>query len=140
MEIVIFLARFWGSLFMILGAMSIGAKLLGRIIEYAEDRTITISTGYITFLLGLATVVAHNVWVADWRVAVTILGWVTLFKGIEKVGFQGEAFDERVLKQIIDLRLKYPELIISVDGAVNEETAPKLLEAGANRPDKYHGP
>jgi hypothetical protein len=87
MEITIFLAKFWGSLFMILGAMSISAKLLGRIIEYTEDRTVTISTGYITFLLGLATVVAHNVWVTDWRVAITILGWVTLFKGIEKIGF-----------------------------------------------------
>jgi hypothetical protein len=53
MEITIFLAKFWGSLFMILGAMSVSAKLLGRIIEYTEDKTITISTGYITFLLGL---------------------------------------------------------------------------------------
>jgi len=87
MEITIFLARFWGSLFMILGAMSVGAKLLGRIIDYTEDKTITISTGYITFLLGLATVVAHNIWIADWRVAITILGWITLFKGIEKIGF-----------------------------------------------------
>lgn len=72
---------------MILGAMSVGAKLLGRVIAYTEDKTITISTGYITLLLGLVTVVAHNVWVADWRVAITILGWVTLFKGIEKIGF-----------------------------------------------------
>lgn len=87
MEITIFLARFWGSLFMILGAMSVGAKLLGRIIEYTEDKTITIATGYITFLLGLVTVVSHNIWVADWRVAVTILGWTTLLKGIEKIGF-----------------------------------------------------
>ena len=85
MEITIFLARFWGSLFMILGAASVGAKFLSRVIGYTEDKTITITTGYITFLLGLATVVAHNVWVADWRLAVTILGWVTLLKGIEKV-------------------------------------------------------
>jgi hypothetical protein len=87
MDITIFLARFWGSLFMILGAMSIGVKLLGRIINYTEDRTITISTGYITFLLGLITVVLHNIWVADWQIAITILGWVTLLKGIEKIGF-----------------------------------------------------
>ncbi|MCX6760025.1 MAG: hypothetical protein NTW46_01630 [Candidatus Nealsonbacteria bacterium] len=87
MEITFFLARFWGSLFMILGGLSVGAKLLGRIIEYTEDKTITISTGYITFLLGLATVVSHNIWVADWRVAITILGWVTLLKGIEKIAF-----------------------------------------------------
>lgn len=94
MDISIFLARFWGSLFMILGALSVGAKLLGRVIQYTEDKTITVSTGYITFLLGLATVVAHNVWVLDIRVAVTILGWVTLLKGMEKI-----AFPDRVNKK-----------------------------------------
>jgi len=87
MEITIYLAKFWGSLFMILGALSIGAKFLGRIINMTEDRVITVSTGYITFLLGLITVVLHNVWVWDFRVVITILGWVTLFKGIEKIGF-----------------------------------------------------
>ncbi len=87
MDISTFLARFWGSLFLILGLSSMGAKFLGRVIQYTEDKTITVSTGYITFLLGLATVVAHNLWVADWRVAVTILGWITLLKGIEKITF-----------------------------------------------------
>jgi hypothetical protein len=87
MEVSIYLARFWGSLFMILGLLSMGAKLLGRIIKYTEDKTITISTGYITFLLGLITVVLHNIWVFDWRVAVTVLGWTTLLKGIEKIAF-----------------------------------------------------
>lgn len=87
MTISIFLARFWGSLFMILGLSSVAAKFLGRVIEYTEDKTITVATGYITFLLGLATVVAHSLWVADWRLAVTILGWTTLLKGIEKIAF-----------------------------------------------------
>lgn len=94
MDISLFLARFWGSLFLILGLSSVGAKFLGRVIQYTEDRTITVSTGYITFLLGLATVVAHNLWVADWRVAVTVLGWITLFKGMEKI-----AFPDRVNKK-----------------------------------------
>lgn len=53
--------------------------------------------------------------------------------GIERIGHQGEEFDERVLTQIKDLKLKYPELKISVDGSVNENTAPKLIEAGATR-------
>lgn len=94
MDISIFLARFWGSLFIILGLSSVAAKFLGRVIQYTEERAITISTGYITFLLGLATVVAHNMWVADWRIAVTILGWITLLKGIEKI-----AFPDRVNKK-----------------------------------------
>lgn len=87
MDISVFFARFWGSLFIILGLSTVGAKFLGRVIEYTEDKTITVSTGYITFLLSLATVVAHNFWVTDWRLLVTILGWVTLFKGIEKIAF-----------------------------------------------------
>lgn len=86
-EITIYLARFWGSLFMILGFSSIASGFLGRVIKYTEDKTITISTGYITFLLGLVTVVLHNLWVADWRIAVTILGWVTLIKGYMKIAF-----------------------------------------------------
>ena len=72
---------------MILGLSSVLARFLGRVIEYTEERTITVSTGYITFLLGLITVTLHNVWVVNWRVAVTILGWTTLLKGIEKIVF-----------------------------------------------------
>lgn len=87
MEISIFFAKFWGSLFMILGLSSLGAKFLGRVIKYTEDKTITVSTGYITFLLGLVTVILHNLWVVDWRVAITILGWITLLKGITKIAF-----------------------------------------------------
>lgn len=72
---------------MLLGGLSIGAKLLKRTIEYTEDRAVTVSTGYVTMLLGLVTVILHNVWVWDWPVVITILGWGTLLKGIEKVGF-----------------------------------------------------
>jgi ribulose-phosphate 3-epimerase len=53
--------------------------------------------------------------------------------GIEHIGFQGELFDEKVLIQIKGLKERYPDLIISVDGSVNEDTAPLLVEAGANR-------
>lgn len=53
--------------------------------------------------------------------------------GIEKIGYQGNPFDERVLDQIAVLKEKYPELTISVDGSVNQETAGRLLDAGATR-------
>lgn len=53
--------------------------------------------------------------------------------GIEHDGFQGEEFDERCLEHIKTLKEKYPDLVISVDGAVDFETAPALLSAGATR-------
>ncbi len=53
--------------------------------------------------------------------------------GIEKVGFQGQPFDERSLSLISAVRAKYPELPVQVDGAVTLDTAPRLVEAGATR-------
>lgn len=53
--------------------------------------------------------------------------------GIRRIGFQGEPFDEEVVAKIESLREKYPEKIISVDGGVNLESAPMLLDAGATR-------
>lgn len=53
--------------------------------------------------------------------------------GIAKIGYQGQPFDERVLTHINSLRVKYPNLPISVDGGVNFESAPLLRAAGANR-------
>lgn len=53
--------------------------------------------------------------------------------GISKIGYQGEQFDERVLTQINQLRVKFPNLPISVDGGVSVETIPLLRSAGANR-------
>jgi len=55
------------------------------------------------------------------------------FMGIEKVGFQRQPFDERVIQKIIRLRSARPNVTISVDGGVSLETAPKLVAAGANR-------
>ena len=53
--------------------------------------------------------------------------------GIEHIGFQGQDFDKKVINQIKGLKEKYSDLIISVDGSVNEDTAPLLVKAGANR-------
>jgi len=87
MEISIFFARLWGSFFVIFGLLFIITRQLGKTIEMTDDRAFVISTGYITLLMGLVTVILHNIWVADWRVVITILGWSTLIKGITKVGF-----------------------------------------------------
>jgi ribulose-phosphate 3-epimerase len=55
------------------------------------------------------------------------------FMGIDREGFQGEEFDTKVLEKIILLRNAHPELHISVDGGVNLDTAPAIIEAGADR-------
>lgn len=53
--------------------------------------------------------------------------------GIDHIGFQGQEFDAKVIEKIKSIKSTYPELLISVDGGVSIETAPLLIEAGANR-------
>lgn len=55
------------------------------------------------------------------------------FMGISEIGVQGNPFNEEVFAKIEDLREKYPEHIISIDGGVSLSVAPKLAEAGVNR-------
>ena len=111
MEISIFFARFWGSFFVIFGLLFIITRQLGKTIEMTENKAFVISTGYITLLMGLVTVILHNVWVADWRVIITILAWSTLIKGVMKIGFpeyihkQAQRFKKKQILSTIFLLL-----------------------------------
>jgi ribulose-phosphate 3-epimerase len=53
--------------------------------------------------------------------------------GIAKIGYQGQPFDERVFMHIERLRREFPGLTMSIDGAVNRDTARGLKDAGVTR-------
>ena len=47
-------------------------------------------------------------------------------------GFGGQKLIPQTLDKVRAIRSRYPELDIQVDGGVNSETLPEVLEAGAN--------
>lgn len=53
--------------------------------------------------------------------------------GIERIGYQGQTMSPKAVGLVKALREAYPDLEISVDGGVNLETAPALIDAGADR-------
>jgi hypothetical protein len=72
-------------LFIAIGA-AIG--LLGKfpeayvgVLRDMNDQSATIILGMFALLAGLAIVNAHNLWVSDWRVIITILGWLAIARG-----------------------------------------------------------
>jgi len=88
METTIFLAKFWGSFLLICCLIFLlRKKLLEELFKLLEDKSFTLLSGYLAFLIGLVSVILHNVWVGDWRVIVTIFGWISLFKGIARLSF-----------------------------------------------------
>ena len=55
------------------------------------------------------------------------------FMGIVHIGRQGQPFDKGVVVSIREFHKRYPDVTIQVDGGVSLETAPLLLDAGADR-------
>ena len=77
-----FLAEVFGFFFVIVSlSLLINPKNLSKLFSSAEDEACLFYTGLAAFVAGIAIVLSHNVWVYDWRVAVTILGWLSLVKG-----------------------------------------------------------
>lgn len=79
-----YLAELWGITMVVVSlALLIKPKLLGKLFEEVENEATISFLGVITFVIGLAMVLVHNIWVLDWRVSITLLGWLTLIKGLD---------------------------------------------------------
>ena len=53
--------------------------------EFLNNPALMFLSGVITLPAGLAVVLTHNVWVADWRVLITILGWLMIVGGLARI-------------------------------------------------------
>lgn len=87
METSIFLARLIGPLFLLVAAGVLMnpkhyANMTSRFIKNPE---LYYFSGAMAFVIGVAMVIVHNVWTTDWRVVITILGWLSIFKGVIRI-------------------------------------------------------
>lgn len=53
--------------------------------------------------------------------------------GISRIGFQHEPYQSKVLEKIKEIKEKYKDVVVSVDGGVDLGNAKELLDAGATR-------
>jgi ribulose-phosphate 3-epimerase len=53
--------------------------------------------------------------------------------GIYEIGAQGLPFDEAVLQKTEELKRRFPRMMVSVDGSVNQDTIKRLKKAGVDR-------
>jgi hypothetical protein len=83
----IFLAKLIGPILLIVGiAMLVNRKELDALAqELLRSRLLLSLLGLIDFSIGLSIVLTHNVWVADWRLIITLLGWLLMVRGAIRV-------------------------------------------------------
>ena len=89
METSIFLAKVIG----LFGAISTLAIIFRYKIHLemegnaAKSPSMIHLSGFLFLMLGILLTVSHQVWTMDWRVVVTILGWLILVKGVMRILF-----------------------------------------------------
>jgi len=82
-----FIARILGPSLVIIG---IGLLLEGDVFramagEFLRSPGLIYLSGILTLVAGLAILNLHHLWVRDWRVLVTIFGWLALLGGIVRI-------------------------------------------------------
>ena len=79
----IFLAKLIGPFALVVGLGILINRTTMRAVadEFIRNRALIFLAGLITMPAGLAIVLTHNVWVADWPVLITVLGWLATITG-----------------------------------------------------------
>ena len=83
----LFLARLLGPVMIVVGlavfANPRGFREMAE--EFMASKALMFLSGLILMPTGLAVVLTHNVWTTDWRVLITILGWLGAIGGALRV-------------------------------------------------------
>jgi len=80
----IFIAELLGPVFIVGGiALLFKEKMFREILqEFIRSQALLYLAGFFGLLGGLALVLTHNVWVRDWRLIITLIGWLTIVRAL----------------------------------------------------------
>ncbi len=84
MQTSLFIARLLGPMFVVLGiALPLRQQMFRSILdEFIRSGVLMYLAGFFGLLGGIALVLTHNLWVPDWRIIITLIGWVTLVRAL----------------------------------------------------------
>jgi uncharacterized protein YjeT (DUF2065 family) len=84
METSLLVAQIFGPIYVViaLGMMLNKGYYNNMIRDFMKNDALLYLGGIIALAIGLLIVQAHNYWVKDWTVLVTIIGWMAVLKGI----------------------------------------------------------
>jgi hypothetical protein len=89
MQTSIFLAKLMGPVLLVIGigmlANTAGYRAMAE--EFLGSRALIYLAGLLALVPGLAIVLVHNVWTLDWRVLITVLGWLATIGGVFRILF-----------------------------------------------------
>ena len=86
METSLFIAKIMGPILIISSLSALNRDFyLNLIKDIKNNAALLFIAGIMALTLGLTLVNVHNIWVYDWRVIITIFGWLSIIAGVIRI-------------------------------------------------------
>ncbi len=83
MDSSLFLAKFWGwYLIIFFLILSFNPNRIKQIFNDLKDEKFLIIGSFIAIIVGLLNILFHNIWEPNWKLIITLIGWIALLKGM----------------------------------------------------------
>jgi len=84
MENSIFIARIFGLFYLVMGIGFLYNRKAFQLImeDFSRNTALLFFSGILALMIGIVIILSHNVWITDWSLMITIIGWAALIKGI----------------------------------------------------------
>ena len=83
MDVSIFLAKFWGwYLIIFFFILSYNPRRIKQIFNDLKDQKFLIVSSFMAIMVGLINILFHNIWEPNWKLVITLIGWISLFIGL----------------------------------------------------------
>jgi hypothetical protein len=113
MELSLFLAKAIGvGLMLIAASMLVNRKNIDLLFEAYRTPSVVFLTGIVEMFLGTMMVIAHNIWVADFRLVITLIGWILLLRGVGRSFFPSRI--PRMLARFRAMDSIYAPLLVAI--------------------------
>lgn len=88
MDLSLFLAKIIGLfLCIVAGALLFNRKSIVLLFSLYQHPEAVLITGFLDTFIGLALVLTHNIWIMNFQVIITLVGWILLVRGIGRILF-----------------------------------------------------
>jgi hypothetical protein len=110
MDNSIFLAKFWGwYLIIFFFILSFNPKRIKQIFNDLNDEKFLIISSFIAIIVGLLNILFHNIWQPNWKLLITLIGWISLFIGLSLF-----IFPKRTVALLEFVNIKLVQLIYTL--------------------------
>lgn len=83
MDNSILLAKFWGwYLIIFFLILSVNPKRIKQVFNDLNDQKFLTISSVVAIVMGLVNILFHNIWELNWKLIITLIGWVSLLIGL----------------------------------------------------------